>query len=112
MRVATPCTGQQLAQHFGHASEFVFFDADPSSGEITNEQVIASPPHQPGLLPQWLADHGAEVILAAGMGGRARQLFDQHGIEVVVGVSAGTAREAVEAYLKGTLVSGSNPCDH
>jgi len=112
MRVAIPCDGEQVAEHFGHAAKFALFDTDPSSGTITGEKLVDSPPHQPGLLPAWLAEQGANVILAGGMGGRARELFDQHGITVVIGVASGTARQAVEDYLKGTLASGENPCDH
>lgn len=112
MRVAIPCDGQQVAEHFGHAAQFIFFDTDPDSGKITKEETVEAPPHQPGMLPQWLAQHGANVVLAGGMGGRARQLFDQQGINVVVGVTTGTPRQAVEAYLKGALSAGANPCDH
>ena len=90
----------------------MFFEADPQTGEIAAEEIVEAPPHQPGLLPQWLAERGTDVVLAGGMGGRARDLFDRHGITVVVGVGEGDPKRMVEQYLKGTLSTESNPCDH
>lgn len=101
-----------MSAHFGHAAQFAFFDTDPQTGKIQAEEIIDSPPHQPGALPAWIAQHKATVVLAGGMGGRARELFAQHGIEVVVGVSAEQPRQAVEAYLRGALSAGENICDH
>jgi len=112
IRVAIPCDGQRIATHFGHASRFVLFDADPDNGRITAENVEDAPPHQPGLLPQWLAQRGTNVVLAGGMGVRARQLFAERGIEVVTGVEVHDPKEAIEQYIKGALSAGANPCDH
>jgi hypothetical protein len=39
------------------------------------------------VLPQWLAERGATVIIAAGMGQRAQGLFTEQGIKEVVGAS-------------------------
>jgi len=112
IRVAVPCEGELIASHFGHASSFLLFDADPEKKEITNRELADAPPHQPGLLPQWLAERGTNVVLAGGMGVRARDLFAERGIGVVLGVEAANPRSAVEAYLEGTLSAGANPCDH
>jgi len=111
-RVAIPCDGQRVAAHFGHAAHFVFFDTDESSRQITSAQTTEAPPPQAGLLPGWLAERGANVILASGMGARARELFVQQGIEVMLGVTAGNARQATEAFLAGRLSAGPNPCNH
>lgn len=70
------------------------------------------PPHEPGLLPRWLHEQGAEVIIAGGMGQRAQQLFAEKGIRVVYGVASDTPESVVAAFLNGTIVSGNNPCDH
>ncbi len=112
IRIAVPCEGERIAEHFGHASRFVLFDADPDSGQIVGEESAGAPPHQPGLLPQWLDERGANVVLAGGMGVRARDLFAERGIKVVVGMQTADPKEAVEGYLKGSLSGGMNPCDH
>ena len=98
-RVAIPCEDQRIASHFGHATHFALIDADPDSGQIVKEEFVEAPPHQPGLLPKWLAELGANVVLAGGMGGRAAQLFGEQGIQVMVGVSADSPKQAVEAFL-------------
>ena len=112
MRIAVPCDGEQVAAHFGHAARFALFDANRETGEITDEVSLDAPPHQPGLLPAWLSERGANVVLAGGMGGRARELFGQYGITVVVGVQETAPRAAVEDYLKDRLSTADNPCDH
>ena len=55
---------------------------------------------------------GAGVIIAGGMGGRALSLFEQNGIKVVTGASAGEPEELVRSYLDDTLATGANVCDH
>jgi predicted Fe-Mo cluster-binding NifX family protein len=64
------------------------------------------------MLPPWLAERGAEVIIAGGMGMRAQQLFAASGIRVVVGAPPEEPATLVRAYLEGTLQSGPNLCDH
>jgi ATP-binding protein involved in chromosome partitioning len=112
MRIAIPLVDGRLAQHFGHCAMFALIDVDPDRREILARQDVPAPEHQPGLLPPWLAERGAHVILAGGMGGRAQQLFAQQGIQVVVGAPAETPEALVAAWLAGTLVSGENLCDH
>jgi ATP-binding protein involved in chromosome partitioning len=46
------------------------------------------------------------------MGMRAQQLFTQYGIKVVVGAPADDPQTIALNYLNGTLVTGSNICDH
>ena len=74
--------------------------------------MVASPPHQPGLLPAWLAEKGAEVILAGGIGSRAIQAFTEQGIKVVVGVSLEDPEAIALAFLQDTLRTDNNACDH
>jgi len=38
-------------------------------------------------------------------------LFDQHGIETIVGI-VGDVDEAIQALLRGELESGQSTCDH
>ena len=73
---------------------------------------MPAPEHQPGLLPRWLAERGANVIIAGGMGARALGLFAEQRIEVAVGAPREEPEKLVQAYLAGTLVAGENICDH
>ncbi len=45
------------------------------------------------------------------MGSGAIDLFSEKNIEVVTGAK-GAAKQAVEMYLTGELISGANNCDH
>jgi predicted Fe-Mo cluster-binding NifX family protein len=64
------------------------------------------------VLPGWLHQLGAHVIITGGMGQRAQQLFAQNDIDVVLGAPAGRPEDVAMAYLKGTLQAGENACDH
>ena len=112
MKIAIPMAGGQLCMHFGHCEQFALVDVDETAGKPTNTALVTPPPHEPGVLPRWLHEQGATVIIAGGMGQRAHQLFAQSGVKVVVGAPADTPENLVTAYLSGTLVSGQNACDH
>jgi predicted Fe-Mo cluster-binding NifX family protein len=112
MRIALPVTAGKMAQHFGHCEQFALIDVDASTSQITEQTFIEAPPHQPGLLPQWLAERAVDVIIAGGMGSRALRLFADHGIQVVTGAPAVVPEMLVKDYLAGRLAVGPNICDH
>jgi len=112
MKIAIPLAQGRLCQHFGHCEEFAVLETDEQSRNIQNKSMHQPPAHEPGVLPRWLGELGADVIIAGGMGQRAQQLFAQNGITVVVGAPPDTPEELVSAYLGGTLQAGENLCDH
>ncbi len=111
MKFAVPTNDKKLCAHFGHCEAFALIDAD-TDGRLGNETYITPPPHEPGLLPPWLAQQGVNCVIAGGMGARAQHLFAEAGVRVVTGAEGEYPREVVENYLKGTLVTGTNTCDH
>lgn len=112
MRIAIPLANGKLAMHFGHCESFALVDVDTESCLIKGRNDVAAPAHQPGLLPPWLSEKGATVIIAGGMGQRAQDLFTQQGIKVVVGAPAETPETLVKDFLEGSLKLGGNACDH
>lgn len=112
MRIAIPIAEGKLALHFGHCQSFALLDADPESKTIQTRTDAIPPAHAPGVLPQWLGEQKANVIIAGGMGSRAQALFADNGIEVVVGAPADTPETIAQAYLEGSLTTGNNICDH
>ena len=112
IRVAVPLADGRLAAHFGHCEHFCFFDVDPMGKKILKREDIDAPPHQPGLLPPWMAEHGVTLIIAGGMGQRALGLFARLGIQVLVGAPVETPERLVSEYLAGTLQLDENICDH
>jgi len=112
MRFAVPVTDGKVSAHFGHCSHFALFDVDEKTKTIVRREVMPSPGHQPGFLPGWLAEEGVSVVIASGMGSRARGLFKENRIEVVVGAIGDDPEKAVLDYLRGELAIGENICDH
>ncbi len=112
MKIVIPVVDGKLSTHFGHCERFALIDVDPKEKKIIKQDELKAPPHEPGLLPKWLAERGANMIIAGGMGQRAQALFAEHGIEVVIGAPAETPENLVNSYLAGTLQSGDNVCDH
>ncbi|MBT3182869.1 MAG: ATPase [Deltaproteobacteria bacterium] len=112
MKIAIPIDGNRLSLHFGHCEKFIMFDIDEGSKNIIKEEIVDAPPHEPGLLPEWLGGKGVTMIIAGGMGRRAQDLFSERKIDVVIGASADAPKDIVSAYLNGNLKTGGNICDH
>ena len=110
--IAIPIAGDRLCMHFGHCEQFALLDVDADSKDILNSRQIDPPPHQPGLLPRWLREQGADLVIAGGMGQRAQRIFAEQGIEVIVGAPADSPAALARSYLEGTLQTGVNACDH
>ncbi|MEW6671184.1 MAG: NifB/NifX family molybdenum-iron cluster-binding protein [Thermodesulfobacteriota bacterium] len=110
MKIAIPLAEGKLTAHFGHSQEFALIEVQDA--EIKNKQLLVPPPHEPGVLPKWLHNLGADIIIAGGMGQRAVSLFAQNGIKVVVGAPALEPETLVKSYLDNTLEIGANVCDH
>jgi ATP-binding protein involved in chromosome partitioning len=112
LRIAVPVVQNRLSPHFGHCDEFVLFDVDVENKKILNQESVAAPPHEPGLLPRWLHERETDVILAGGMGQRAQGLFEEKGIRVLIGAPSDAPQNIIENYLNGKLQLGDNICDH
>ena len=107
---AVPTAEGKLCSHFGHCDQFALIET--AEGEIKAKTMHTPPPHEPGVLPKWLHEMGAHIIIAGGMGSRAQQLFVENGIKVVTGAPADTPESLVRQYLSDSLVTGGNVCDH
>ncbi len=112
LKIALPTAAGSLCPHFGHCEQFALFDVDPESKTILKTTMVTPPPHEPGLLPTWLHEQGADVIIAGGMGSRAQELFLGKGIHVVTGASPEALATIIGKYLRGELATGANVCDH
>ncbi|MBN1833834.1 MAG: P-loop NTPase [Deltaproteobacteria bacterium] len=107
---AIPLAESKLCAHFGHCEQFALVETE--GGEIRGTMMHTPPVHEPGVLPKWLHELGAQVIIAGGMGSRAQQLFEEVGIKVVTGAPMDPPESLVNQYLAGILVTGNNVCDH
>ena len=112
MRYAIPVSSGGLSAHFGHCEHFALIDVDEERKKVLRKELVPSPGHQPGLLPEWLAEQGVSVVIAGGMGSRAQNLFNQNHIGVVIGALENDPEKAVLNYLNGVLATEDNICDH
>jgi len=107
---AIPLENGRLCSHFGHCEQFAVINVENNT--IVDEKLITPPPHEPGLLPGWLAERGVTDVIAGGMGQRAISLFEAQHIRVNVGAQPKAPEELVADWLKNSLVTGNNACDH
>ena len=110
MKFAIPLANGKLTAHFGHCREFALIKV--AENEIIDKQIVLPPPHEPGVLPNWLHEFGTDVIIAGGMGQRAVNLFVEKGIKVITGAAELEPEALVTGYLDNTLMTGANVCDH
>jgi len=98
-----------ISPHFGRCPYFVLVDLEER--EVSQVKAVENPyygHHQPGQVPGFINDQGANVMLAGGMGRRAITFFQQFGIQAATG-AFGTVRQSLEQYLGGAL-QGAEPC--
>jgi len=109
MKVAIATDGNMVAGHFGRCQEYTTYQVE--DGQVSGRMVVPNPGHEPGFLPRYLAGMGVKVIMAGGMGPRAQALFDEAGIQTVVGVT-GPVDDVIRAFAAGQLQGGDSLCRH
>ena len=107
---AVPTAEGKLCAHFGHCDQFALVETE--NGKIQGTSMHTPPPHEPGVLPTWLHQQGANVIIAGGMGAKAQQIFNENGIRVITGAPVDSPEALVSQYLSDALATGDNLCDH
>ncbi|MBW1737437.1 MAG: P-loop NTPase [Deltaproteobacteria bacterium] len=108
--LVVPVSGGKLSAHFGHCEQFAFIETQ--NGKIMETEMLNPPAHEPGALPQWLYEQGADVAIVGGMGESAQQLLREKGIEVIIGAPMDSPESLANQYFSNTLVTGANVCDH
>ncbi len=109
--IAVPTENGLLCSHFGYCEKFTLVQVG-DGGKPSTKEICDAPPHEPGLLPRWLAEKGVTTVIAGGMGARAQQIFTESGVKVVCGAPQADPLQVVKDYLGGTLALGDNVCDH
>ncbi len=99
-----------LDGHFGHCKFFALIDVEENN--IVAKEMVTPPPHEPGLLPKWLAEKGVNDVLAGGMGHKAIQIFNYNDVNVFVGAPQLSADELVKGFLNKSIEFTANYCDH
>ena len=109
MKIAVTYDNGNIFQHFGRTEQFKVYDVEDN--KVISSEVIGSNGIGHGALAGLLADRSVDVLICGGLGGGAQAALAEAGVEVCAGAE-GDADQAVEAYLKGELVSTGANCDH
>jgi len=109
-KIALPVTGNMLCPHFGLCQHFKIFNV--VNQMVLSEELIKAPVHKPGLLPGWLANKCITDVIVSGIGHNAIEIFNQNKINVFVGVEVKHPKDLLDDFMKGTLETNGNLCDH
>ena len=109
MKIAVTYENGKVFQHFGKTESFKIYEVEDN--QIVSSEVISSNGSGHGALAGLLAEQGIDVLICGGIGGGAQAALADVGIELCAGAQ-GDTDQAVEAYLKGELVSSGVNCDH
>ncbi len=109
MKIAVTYDNGNIFQHFGKTEYFKVYEVEDN--KVVSSEVIGSNGVGHGALAGLLSGQAVDVLICGGIGGGAQNALAQAGVELCAGAQ-GNADEAVEAYLKGELVSTGANCDH
>jgi ATP-binding protein involved in chromosome partitioning len=103
LKFALPVEDGKLADRFGQASHFAFFTV--KDGVVGPKNLVPSPPHEPGGIPQWLDEHGVTHVIAGTLGEKAQELLAKKDIQVFASAPLEVPEALVEKYLKQILAA-------
>ena len=109
MKIAVTYDNGNVFQHFGRTEFFKVYDVEDN--KVISSEVIGSNGVGHGALAGLLSDRSVDVLICGGIGGGAQQALADAGVELIAGAE-GDTDQAVEAYLKGELISTGANCDH
>ncbi|MBQ3054866.1 MAG: dinitrogenase iron-molybdenum cofactor biosynthesis protein [Oscillospiraceae bacterium] len=110
MKIAVTYENGEIFQHFGHCETFEIFTVE--DGAIQKSEVVSSAGQGHGALATFLAEQDVRVVICGGIGGGAKAALAAARIMVFGGVT-GNTRDAVEAYITGSLEFDPNAnCSH
>lgn len=110
MIIAIPTNDRKIVEeHFGHCKEFAFIKIE--DGKVIDTNYIVPPKHSPGVLPKFLVEQKANVIITGGMGQMAITLFKENNIDVILGAK-GSVDSNLQEFIKGELASTGSACEH
>ncbi len=105
---ALPTLEGKLCEHFGHCDQFALVYTD--NCEILNTIYVNPPVHHPGAYPRFLSSKRVDTIIAGGIGTKAKDIFKENNIEVIVGIKADEPTRLVQKYFENQLIADINYC--
>ena len=96
-------------QHFGRTEYFYLYDVDSKE-----EKVIDNGGYSHHDLAPYLKSLGVDTLICGGIGSHGVEAVTSSGLNLIPG-AAGDVKEAIKAYLDGSLVTNYNAvhcCSH
>ena len=109
MKIAVTYDNGNIFQHFGRTEFFKVYEIEDN--KVVSSEVIGSNGVGHGALAGLLSEQSVDVLICGGIGGGAQDALAEAGVELCSGAE-GDADQAVDAYLKGELISTGANCDH
>lgn len=110
MTIAVTEEDGEIFQHFGHTRWFELFEI--KGGKIASRRKIDADGSGHEALGGFLKANGVDLLICGGIGGGAKAVLAEAGIDLVAGAS-GSVEAAVEAFLAGRLLDDpSGECSH
>lgn len=107
MKIAISTDGGYVSAHFGRCPIFTIIEV--LDGKVRQQYTLDNPGHAPGAIPEFLHQKGVECIVAGGMGQRAKILFQEYGIETILGID-GNIDDAIEKIENDILEGKESLC--
>ena len=111
MTIALSIIDGQWLCHLGEARQFALVEIDPPNRAVLRSQIITAPLHEPGSFPRRLREQNVQVLITAGIGQRARDNLNHHGIEVRFGQPGALPDSLADDWMAGRFTSVPNGCD-
>ena len=102
--------GENVSAHFGRAPYFAWYEV--SSGKIVDRGVAPNDSSHfggRGLPPERMMALGADVVISAGMGMKAIQMFQNSTVAVLQAINVST-EQSIADYLEGKLEELTEGC--
>lgn len=111
MRIAVLEREGRVLPQCEESSQVAVVDIDLVSHSVRQTAFLTPPPQAVGSLADWLRGQEVEVVLTSGICRRDRELLEQKGIQVIVGVPPFRVEPVIAKFLSGTLQTGANACE-
>lgn len=101
---------EQVFQHFGHTEALKVYNVEDN--KVISSEILSTEGHGHSVIADFLNDVEAKVLICGGIGPCAISALQEYGIVLCAGIT-GSADEAVEKFLSGTLeYQSSANCSH
>lgn len=110
MKIAVTYENGSVFQHFGHTSQFKFYEIEDN--KIVSSEIVSTNGSGHGALSAFLGENGINKLICGGIGNGAKVALAEKNIEIFGGVT-GNADQNVKDFLAGKLKYDPNKvCNH